>query len=108
MPGPADPSAFVIIAEFATTAANRDEFLALCRLDADGSVRDEPGCSQFDVVLSHEDPDTVILFEVYDDAAAFEAHQQTPHYATFAAGVERLGIEKRRVRFLSRAHRGGA
>ncbi|MBE7211741.1 MAG: antibiotic biosynthesis monooxygenase [Gluconacetobacter diazotrophicus] len=101
------PAAFVVIAELAVAPEHREAFLALCRLDADGSVNDEPGCRQFDVLEHDEEPDIVVLFEVYDDSKAFEAHQQTPHYAKFAEGVERFGVERRRVRFLGRAHRGG-
>ncbi len=101
-------SAFVVIAEFSVTAAHAAEFLAVCAADGHGSVTTEPGCQQFDVLTDPAAPETVILFEVYDDAAAFEAHKRTPHYATFAAAVQRLGLPEPKVRLLGRAHRGGA
>lgn len=44
------------------------------------SVRDEPGCRQFDVCTDPDQPNTVFLYELYDDLAAFEAHQTMPHY----------------------------
>jgi quinol monooxygenase YgiN len=100
--------AIVVIAEFAVAPEHKAEFLALCEQDGRNSVASEPGCRQFDTLLHEETPDAVILFEVYDDKAAVEAHLRTPHYALFAEGVERLGVAKTQVRFLSRAHRGGA
>jgi quinol monooxygenase YgiN len=99
--------AFVVIAEFGIAPANHAAFLEACRHDGNGSVRDEPGCRQFDVLSDDETPDAVILFEVYDDKAAFDAHLLTPHYAVFADAVAALGATKTRVRFLSRTHQGG-
>ncbi len=93
---------YVIIAEFEVPAASREEFLELCRYDSTSSVRDEPGCRQFDALTIDDAPDAVVLYEVYDDKAAFDAHLQTPHYATFADGVKRLEVTQKQVRFLTR------
>ncbi|MFT4113421.1 putative quinol monooxygenase [Silvibacterium sp.] len=97
-------TAFVVIAEFHVPATHRSEFLDLCRYDADRSVADEPGCRQFDLSTSGEAPETVVLYEVYDDRAAFDYHLTTPHYAKFAEGVERYGVTKVSVRFFDRQH----
>ena len=94
--------AYVVIAEFEVSAAHKEEFLELCRYDSTRSVQDEPGCRQFDALTSEAAPESVVLYEVYDDKAAFDAHLATPHYAVFADGVERLGIKERQVRFLAR------
>ena len=61
----------------------RDAFLPLISENARASARDEPGCQTFDVILPEDSEDTVILYEVYDDDAAFAAHQQSPHYKKF-------------------------
>ena len=94
--------AYVIIAEFEVSAAHKEEFLELCRYDSTRSVQDEPGCRQFDALTIGEAPEAIVLYEVYDDKAAFDAHLRTPHYVIFAEGVERLGITKKQVRFLTR------
>ncbi len=39
------------------------------------AARSEPGCRQFDVLVDPDDKTHVMLFEVYDDQKAFEAHQ---------------------------------
>ena len=96
--------AFVVIAEFEVSTAHRTEFLELCQFDAERSVGDEPGCRQFDVSTSEEALGSVVLYEVYDDRQAFDAHLTMPHFVTFAAGVERLGVVKIAVRFFSRQH----
>ena len=94
--------AYVIIAEFEVSAAHKEEFLELCRYDSTRSVQDEPGCQQFDALTIDEAPEAIVLYEVYDNKAAFDAHLATPHYALFAEGVERLGIKEKQVRFLTR------
>jgi (4S)-4-hydroxy-5-phosphonooxypentane-2,3-dione isomerase len=94
-------SPFTVLAEFSVPAENRAEFLEACAYDSRHSVADEPGCQQFDALTDPEAPDSVVLYEVYDDQAAFDAHLQTPHYAVFDAAVQRLGVTKVRVRFLS-------
>ena len=43
----------------------------------------EPACQRFDVLTDPARPDEVFLYELYDDAAGFEAHKATPHYKVF-------------------------
>jgi len=94
---------FVIIAEFEVKPDQLEQFLELARTDASQSVAKEPGCRQFDVTLDREQPNRVVLYEVYEDAAAFDAHLETPHLAAFRAGIENL-IVSRHVRRLTRVH----
>ncbi|MBE7157250.1 MAG: antibiotic biosynthesis monooxygenase [Rhodospirillales bacterium] len=96
------PKSFVVIAELSVPEPHRAEFLELCAFDSRSSVQNEPGCRQFDVLTMESTPDMVVLYEVYDDRAAFDAHLATPHYAKFADGVTRLGVTKNQVRFLDR------
>jgi autoinducer 2-degrading protein len=54
-------------------------------------LREEPGCRQFDVLIPEDDPgDLVVLYEIYDDAASFDAHLRSDHYVRFAAATERM------------------
>lgn len=93
---------FVIIAEFEVKPEELERFLELATVDASQSVAREPGCKQFDVTVDQA-ASRVVLYEVYDDAAAFEAHLQTPHLKTFRDGIEPL-IVSRNVRRLTRLH----
>ncbi len=54
------------------------------------SVRDEPGCHRFDVTAVEGTDDRFVLYEFYDDAAAFEAHKQAPHFAAWRQVADRV------------------
>ncbi len=62
------------------------------------AARKEPGCRQFEVLVDPNDRTKVMLFEIYDDEAAFEAHQQTPHFKKYLAeAVPLLAARERQV-----------
>jgi len=62
------------------------------------AARKEPGCRQFDVLVDPKDRTKVMLYEVYDDEKAFEAHQQTPHFKKYVAeAVQLLASRERSV-----------
>ncbi len=92
---------FVIIAEFEARPEHVDEFLAAAQQDARLAVAREPGCRQFDVNVPNDAPHKVVLYEVYDDATAFEAHLKTPHLAEFRAAADKM-VAHRRVTKLTR------
>lgn len=43
-------------------------------------ARREPGAQVVTVQQLASDPSQFLFYEVFDDAAAFEAHQETPHF----------------------------
>ena len=62
------------------------------------AARKEPGCRQFDVLVDPKDRTKVMLYEVYDDEKAFEAHQQTAHFKKYLAeAVSLLASRERQV-----------
>jgi quinol monooxygenase YgiN len=103
MATPTAAGPFVIIAEFEVKPGRLEQFLEVAEVDSRHSVTDEPGCRQFTVTVDREQPDRVVLFEVYDDEAAFDAHLETVHLQAFRAGIEDL-VVSRRVRRLTRVH----
>lgn len=81
----------VILVEFALVPEHAEAFRRLVVENAAASLRDEPGCRQFDVVEPEGAAgERVILYEIYDDAEAFEAHLATAHYARFTAASETM------------------
>ena len=62
-----------IIAEFTTHPDRFDDFLARMRTHGAAS-REEPGCKQFDIVIPRKGEHTLMLYEVYADQDAFDAH----------------------------------
>jgi quinol monooxygenase YgiN len=93
--------AYVIIAELTVPAELLDEFVAHSLDDGRDSVANEPGCRQFDVHVPADGSPSVVLYEVYDDRAAFEAHLTTPHFARWRDATQGW-ISERRVRHLTR------
>jgi len=74
----------VILVEFELHPGSEPEFRRLVLENAAASLRDEPGCRQFDVLTPEAGPgDRIVLYEIYDDAASFDAHLAIPHFATF-------------------------
>jgi len=71
------------IVDFRLEPGGREAFRRLIDENAIASVRDEPGCSRFDVLEPPGEDDRVVLYEIYDDRAAFDAHVKTPHFAAF-------------------------
>jgi quinol monooxygenase YgiN len=65
-------------------------------------ARKEPGCRQFEVLVDPKDRTKAMLFEIYDDEKAFEAHQQTPHFRKYLAEAVPL-LESRERHMLQRA-----
>jgi quinol monooxygenase YgiN len=68
----------------------REEFLRAITANAEASVRDEPGCHRFDVSAVEEDENRFVLYELYDDAEAFEAHKKAPHFAAWRQVADRV------------------
>jgi quinol monooxygenase YgiN len=66
-------------------------------LDNAREARKEPGCRQFEVLVDPADKARVMLFEVYDDDKAFEAHQQTPHFKKYLAEAVPLLASRERM-----------
>ena len=71
------------------------DFLA-ASLDNARTSLTEPGVLRFDVIQDRDDPDHVVLVEVYRDDDASVAHKQTAHYATWRDRVADMMAEPRR------------
>ena len=85
---------FVIVVEFKIKPGEMQNFRRLIDDNARASVRDEPGCSRFDVLADRKDADRILLYEIYDDRAAFDAHLKTSHFAVFNAKSAPLVADK--------------
>ena len=45
-------------------------------VNAQSSLRDEPGCLRFDFLLDQKDPLQCFFYEVYRDEEAFKTHEK--------------------------------
>ena len=60
------------------------------------AARSEPGCKQFEVLVDPQDKTKLMLFEVYDDEAAFQAHQQRDAFKHYLANAVPLLASRER------------
>ena len=88
---------FVLAVKISIKPENVDAFMK--KLDDNAkAARTEPGCRQFDVLVDPKDRTKVLLYEIYNDEAAFEAHQATPHFKKYVAeAVPLLASRERSV-----------
>jgi (4S)-4-hydroxy-5-phosphonooxypentane-2,3-dione isomerase len=88
---------FVLVVNIKIKPENVDVWMKKAGENA-REARKEPGCRQFEVLVDPNERTRVMLFEVYDDDKAFEAHQQTPHFKQYLAeAVPLLASRERQV-----------
>lgn len=85
---------FTILVRFRIADGQMQAFLPLMIENAEASRRDEPGCERFDVVQPQGDRDTILLYEIYTDRAAFDAHCASPHFKHFDTATRSMVAEK--------------
>jgi quinol monooxygenase YgiN len=79
--------------------AQFDAFMAAAKVNGAGTPKD-PGAHEFNIVVSQKDPHHVMFFEVYDNAAALDAHRATDHFKTYQAATKDM-VAGRNVNQLS-------
>ena len=95
--------AFVLIVHIEIQQGAVERFMPLALENARSSRESEPGCRQFDVLVDPQDPVKVVFYEVYDDEAAFERHQKTPHFRKYVDTALEHVASRRRVFYSRRA-----
>ena len=86
---------FVLVVQLKIKPENVDRFMQELQANA-REARKEPGCKQFDVLVDPNDRTKAMLYEVYNDEKAFEAHQQTPHFKKYLAEAVALLASRER------------
>jgi (4S)-4-hydroxy-5-phosphonooxypentane-2,3-dione isomerase len=87
-------SGFVVIVEFEVKPGSRPAFRQLMDANARDSAKKEPGCRRFDVVEPAGKDNIILLYEIYDDKPAFDAHVRSDHYVKFDAASAGLVAKK--------------
>jgi quinol monooxygenase YgiN len=85
---------FVVAVTYEINPEHRESFRAAILKNAAASLRDEPGCHQFDVCFS-DDGARCFLYEVYTDSDAFAAHRATPHFKEYDQTVKGWVLNKK-------------
>ena len=85
---------YVIIVDFRLKPGTQEAFRTLIDENATMSCATEAGCRRFDVIVPKNEKNRVVLYEIYDDRAAFEEHIKTVHFKSFDAASKGLVSEK--------------
>jgi len=67
-------SKLAIIATIEVAADCRDKVLPLLMAHKRRCLEDEPGTLEFEVLVPHDDASKILLYELYEDGDAFQAH----------------------------------
>lgn len=85
---------FAIAVQFHIAPEHVEAFKRRVVQQATDSLAKEVGCLQFDVLIDQSNPNTIFLYETYLDAAAFETHRATEHFADFTATITPWVVSK--------------
>ena len=91
---------FVACVEFEIDLDHLSAFMIAVRANAEQSLSLESGCKQFDICQDRKSSNSILLYEVYDDEAAFETHKLAPHYDAFNKAIDGMIVHKS-TRFLN-------
>jgi quinol monooxygenase YgiN len=86
--------AIVNVVTFTVPPAGMASFLKISKENSQTSLKEEPGCIGFDVLLPEGEPNTVMLIETYRDEAAYKAHRVTAHFLAFVKDAEEIGVKR--------------
>ena len=89
--------AFVVLATWQARPEHVDRVGELLRQLSPLS-RGESGCRHYQAQVSPDEPATFVIYEVYDDEAAFAAHRASDHFQQLAAGQALPLLADRSVR----------
>ncbi|AEI82879.1 hypothetical protein CNE_BB2p00650 (plasmid) [Cupriavidus necator N-1] len=73
----------VVVVACQPKAGKRQQLLDELEKNRMAALQIEAGCLQFDVTTAEDSDERIVVYEVYRDLAALEAHQQTPHFKRF-------------------------
>jgi quinol monooxygenase YgiN len=87
---------FVLQVQIRIKPENVDAFMK--KLDENAkAARKEPGCKQFEVLVDPKDNTKIMLYEVYNDEAAFEEHQKGAAFKKYVAEAVPLLADRARA-----------
>src|SRR5690606_13441995 len=74
---------FVVVVFLEAESGTREELRAALVSHARTCVEREPSCHRYDVCMDPVEGSTFLLYQVYEDEAAYLTHRELPHYAEF-------------------------
>ena len=85
---------YCVTVEFQVRPGGMAQFLLRMRRQRDDSLALEPECKDFVIWTGAAQPDIVMLYEVYETPADFDAHLGSAHFRAFDAEIAPLVVGK--------------
>ena len=92
-----------VCVDFEIDLASLDAFLPIMKKNTSDSLANEIGCHQFDIAQDQQNPTKVFLYELYDDAVAFESHKKESHYLELNDAIRGM-VNKKSICLLKKIH----
>lgn len=86
---PSTPPSFINVVELDIAPDQFNNFKIAAQGNAALAVQD-PGVREFNISVSATDPHHLMFFEVYDNAAAHQAHVATDHFKAYQAATKEM------------------
>jgi quinol monooxygenase YgiN len=87
-PAEAEDTMLIITVRFLVKEKHLAAFNKRMRKQAVDSLDKEEGCRRFDIGSDISDPRRIFLYEIYDDASAFDLHLASDHFKAFNAATQ--------------------
>ena len=91
-------SKFAIVATIKTVPGKRDDYLTFLKAHGKRCLATEPGTLQFEILVPHEEADTIMLYEVYASPEAFQTHFNGPSIQQMRQEAAGLQVSLKGVR----------
>ena len=88
-----------VYVDFGIDPESLDAFSLSIQWSASDSLENEVDCNQFDITQDRQNPSKIFLYELCDDAVAFELHKNASHYLEFNDAISGL-FDKKSARSL--------
>ncbi len=85
---------FVVVVSFTAKEEHAEAFRQRVQRQAQDSLNLESECHVFDVCVDSNRDEHILLYEVYTDRAAFDAHLASEHFKNFDAEVRGWIVDK--------------
>ena len=96
-----EEKAVVLFVEFEFDAKNLETALDLLTEMQEQSLENEEGCIAYDILLSAEKPNTVYIYECYENKAALKVHNNATYFKTIVEKELKPIIKAQKILTLS-------
>ena len=71
-----------------------ESFIRHVTQNASDSLKFEPGCLRFDVLVPSDSETSIFLYEIYENNDAFGLHLRSKHFEVFDKSIKKLIFNK--------------